>query len=172
MTDERERWERIKKRDVGVFDLFYKETAPALCSYLHQLTGQIQSAEDIAQQVFTDLWERPNGFQPERGSLRAYVFGIGRKRALDWWRRRPQIGAEPKESTARDEDRTPLIQDALVRLSEEHRTLLWLREAEGYSYAELAYILDLPLGTVKSRLFTAREELRKIWTEESGRGTR
>ena len=157
MTDERERWERIKKRDIEVFGLFYKETAPALCSYLHQLTGQIQSAEDIAQQVFTDLWERPNGFQPERGSLRAYVFGIGRKKALDWWRRRPQTGAEAKESAARDEDRTPLIQDALLRLSED---------------AELAYVLDLPLGTVKSLLFTAREELRKIWTEESGRSKR
>jgi len=40
---------------------------------------------------------------------------------------------------------------------------MWLREVAGYSYAELAEILEIPLGTVRSRLFTAREELRKIW---------
>jgi RNA polymerase sigma-70 factor (ECF subfamily) len=43
------------------------------------------------------------------------------------------------------------------------RNVLWLREVEGYSYDELARILDVSLGTVKSRLFSAREELRSVW---------
>jgi RNA polymerase sigma-70 factor, ECF subfamily len=54
------------------------------------------------------------------------------------------------------------MQDVLARLEPDARSLLWLREVEGYSYAELAEILDVPVGTVKSRLFTAREELRRI----------
>jgi RNA polymerase sigma-70 factor (ECF subfamily) len=53
--------------------------------------------------------------------------------------------------------------DALNRLPEEQRTLLWLREVEGLSYAELALNLEIPVGTVRSRLFAAREALRKIW---------
>jgi len=58
-----------------------------------------------------------------------------------------------------------LVGDAFSRLGHEQRTLLWLREVEGQSYAELAEILEIPVGTVKSRMFTAREELRRIWHE-------
>jgi RNA polymerase sigma-70 factor (ECF subfamily) len=53
--------------------------------------------------------------------------------------------------------------DALRQLPAEQRTLLWLREVEGQSYAELASILDIPVGTVRSRLFAAREALRAVW---------
>ena len=53
--------------------------------------------------------------------------------------------------------------DAFARLPEEQQSLMWLREVEGQSYAELAVILQIPVGTVKSRLFAAREELRRIW---------
>ncbi|PYV04064.1 MAG: hypothetical protein DMG26_08385 [Acidobacteria bacterium] len=56
-----------------------------------------------------------------------------------------------------------LVEDALAQLEPELRSLLWLREVEGYSYAELAEILGTPIGTVKSRLFAARERLRKVW---------
>jgi RNA polymerase sigma-70 factor (ECF subfamily) len=55
------------------------------------------------------------------------------------------------------------MRDGLMRLDADERGLLWLREVEGYSYEELAEILGVPLGTVKSRLFTARESLRRIW---------
>jgi RNA polymerase sigma-70 factor (ECF subfamily) len=58
------------------------------------------------------------------------------------------------------------MEDALARLEPERRSLLWLREVEGYSCAELAGMLDIPLGTVKSRLFAAREQLRRIWRGE------
>ena len=56
-----------------------------------------------------------------------------------------------------------MVADALERLTEEQRALLWLREFEGQSYAELAVILDIPVGTVRSRLFIARQALREIW---------
>jgi RNA polymerase sigma-70 factor, ECF subfamily len=56
--------------------------------------------------------------------------------------------------------------DALARLPKEQRALLWLREVEGQSYAELAVILEIPIGTVRSRLFAAREALRKIWRSD------
>jgi RNA polymerase sigma-70 factor, ECF subfamily len=56
-----------------------------------------------------------------------------------------------------------LVGDALQRLPEEQRSLPWLREVEGQSCTELAQILEVPVGTVRSRLFTAREELRMVW---------
>jgi RNA polymerase sigma-70 factor, ECF subfamily len=56
-----------------------------------------------------------------------------------------------------------LMKDALALLEPDLRNVMWLREVEGYSYDELAHILDIPVGTVKSRLFSAREQLRRIW---------
>jgi RNA polymerase sigma factor (sigma-70 family) len=62
--------------------------------------------------------------------------------------------------------KSSMIADAFDRLSSEQRTLLWLREVEGQSYAELATILEVPVGTVRSRLFAAREALRNVWHSE------
>lgn len=116
------------------------------------------------QETFTRIWQRPNGFEPERGTLRAYLFGAGRKRAAEWWRKQ-----DARAATVPDEQSNPrtqtasLVADAFGQLPEDQRELLWLREVEGQSYAELAEILDIPVGTVRSRLFAAREELRKVW---------
>jgi RNA polymerase sigma-70 factor, ECF subfamily len=56
-----------------------------------------------------------------------------------------------------------MVSEVFHRLPEEHRTLLWLREVEGQSYAELAVTFEIPVGTVRSRLFAAREALREAW---------
>ena len=116
------------------------------------------------QETFTQLWCRPNGFQPERGSLRAYLYGIGRRRAAQWWRIQGSRNAstEDEMSPCRTET-TSAVNEAFRQLPEEQRILLWLREVEGHSYVELAENLEIPLGTVRSRLFAAREALRRVW---------
>jgi RNA polymerase sigma-70 factor (ECF subfamily) len=164
VADDRELWERICQGDVRAFEDFYQENAPRLLRFLRQLLGESQAAEDVAQETFLGLWQRPNGFRPERGSLRAYVFGIGRKRSADWWRRRGAVAKDTeREADSATAEDSSLVNDALSRLEANQRALLWLREVEGQSYEKLAEILEVPLGTVKSRLFTAREELRRIW---------
>jgi RNA polymerase sigma-70 factor (ECF subfamily) len=175
LGDDRELWKRICRQDEDAFDAFYRENAPRLCAFVRQVVGNAQAAEDVTQETFTQIWNRPNGFDPERGSLRAYVFGIGRKRAAEWWRRQTvdePLAAEPMG--ARQSEISSLIGDAFGRLDMEQRTLLWLREVEGQSYAELAAILDIPIGTVRSRLFAAREALRRIWLNgcQQGQGGR
>lgn len=167
MASDHELWERFKGRDANAFEAFYRENAARLCAFLRQMVGNPQAAEDLMQETFTQMWKSPNGFQPELGSLRSYVFGIGRKRAAEWWRKRERSGEEQpekqEEGIAESAAGSSAIQDALGRLTEEQRSLLWLREVEGQSYTELAEILQIPVGTVKSRLFAAREELRRIW---------
>lgn len=59
-----------------------------------------------------------------------------------------------------------MVTDALRRLAVEQRTLLWLREVEGQTYEELAMIFGVPVGTVRSRLFAAREALRALWGKQ------
>ena len=168
MAADRELWERICRGDAQAYEGFYRQNVLRLLGFLRQFLGDAQTAEDVVQETFLHLSRRPNGFHPENGSLRAYLFGIGRKRAAEWWRQR-KPDAEKQETAKRQckTETSSLVGDAFSRLNTDERALLWLREVEGHSYAELAEILDIPVGTVKSRLFAAREELRRIW--HSGR---
>jgi RNA polymerase sigma-70 factor (ECF subfamily) len=173
LGDDLEVWKKIAGGDTEAFDRFYRENVPRFQSFLRQLVGNHQAAEDVAQETFTQLWNRPSGFQPERGTLRAYLYGIGRKRAATWWRKqRPTEQVTETQFGSGQEETHSLVNDAFRRLPEEQRTLLWLREVEGQSYADLALTLDIPVGTVRSRLFAAREALRKIWRSvpEDARG--
>ena len=164
MLNDRELWEKIVKGDAASFDAFYRANAPGLQGFLRQIIGNPQAAEDVAQETFIQIWNRPNGFQPERGALRTYLYGIGRKRAAEWWRKYSPTQPEKESAVSPDHSETAsVVGDAFQRLPEEQRNLLWLREVEGQSYAELAAILEIPVGTVRSRLFAAREALRTIW---------
>ncbi len=150
--------------DPEAFETIYRENAPKLRAFLRQIVGSSQTAEDLTQEIFTHFWSHPDGFDPKRGSIRAYLFGTGRHRAAEWWRRsKPQIPLLEDRYAASNPERESLIANALQRLPEEQRTLLWLREVEGQSYTELALIFDIPVGTVRSRLFMARQGLREIW---------
>jgi RNA polymerase sigma-70 factor, ECF subfamily len=151
-------------READTFAAVYRENASRLRAFLRQMVGSSEAAEDLTQEIFTHLWSHPDGFDPARGTVRAYLFGIGRHRAAEWWRRsKPQSPLADDRCAASDPEGESLIADALRRLPEEQRTLLWLREVEGQSYAELAVIFDIPVGTVRSRLFMARQGLREIW---------
>lgn len=165
MSDDSELWRQICRGNAEAFDAFYRDNAPRLKAFLRQIVGSPQVAEDIMQEVFTKVWRRPNGFQPDLGTLRAYLYGIGRKSAAEWWRRQsPGVGASESDVSASRTESILIVGDAFAQLSLEQRTLLWLREVEGQSYAELAQCLDIPVGTVRSRLFAAREAFRKVWT--------
>ncbi len=164
MASDSELWTRIYRGDAEAFETVYRENAPRVQAFLRHAVGNRQAAEDIMQETFTQIWQRPNGFQPEHGTLRGYLYGVARKRAAEWWRHQdPRGAAVSDDSTTCRTERVSVMADALRRLPEEQRTLLWLREVEGQSYAELAGILEIPVGTVRSRLFAARETLRKIW---------
>jgi RNA polymerase sigma-70 factor, ECF subfamily len=164
LADDRQLWERICQGDARAFDAFYRENALRLEAFLRHVVGDRQTAQDLMQETFMQIWRWPNGFRPERGTLRAYLYGVGRKRAVEWWRRQSPRGAViENDGTACRTEMGSAINEAFQQLAEEQRTLLWLREVEGQSYAELAEILEIPIGTVRSRLFAAREALRKAW---------
>lgn len=165
MGSERELWKKISKGDAEAFGAFYLESAPRLLGFLRHLVSDKQAAEDLMQNAFTEIWRRPEGFDPERGSLRAYLFGVARKQAIEWWRRYRPGGELADKAGPTYIETSSIIADAFNRLGPEQRTILWLREVEGQSYAELAATLDIPVGTVRSRLFAAREALREIWLE-------
>lgn len=163
-------WRKICAGSVPAFEELFEDAAPRLRGFVRVYSGGRLEAEDIVQEIFLQLWKRPDGFDPERGTLRQYIYGIARKRIAQ--ERRELLRNGSLETTALPEsahgaqesgELSATMRDGLMRLEADARALLWLREVEGYSYGELAEILGVPLGTVKSRLFTAREHLRRIW---------
>ena len=173
MADDAALWDQICAGSTSAFEALFREVGPRLRSFVRVYSGRQADAEDIVQETFLGLWNRRDGYDPEKGSLRQYIYGIARKRVAQK-RRESSPTAKLTNTTRSDAGREPRVsgtnyelsaalRDGLMRLHTEERGLLWLREAEGYSYAELAEILGVPLGTVKSRIFNARESLREIW---------
>ena len=168
-ADDSTSWEWIRSGDREAFGNFYRQHAASLRRFVVRSVGDPKAAEDIVQEAFLQLWQHPDGFNPARGQLRAYLFGIAARRSADWWRHKPAEAALKPEVPDNQHCSPMLVEDAFEKLDADSRGLLWLREVEGYSYQELAEMLAIPVGTVRSRLYTARERLRRVWKGEENK---
>lgn len=133
-------------------------------------------AEDLVQETFVRLWRAAGRFDPARGSVRTYLFTIARRAAADLWRTHSRHQATsldapggPGESLRGEQgesfDRVVLEVDmghALDGLSPKHREVLELHFREDLTQPQIAERLDLPLGTVKTRVFYALRSLRDL----------
>lgn len=170
LSEERELWKKICCGDADEFDAWYRQSAPHLRAFLRHVLGDEHAADDVMQEIFMGIWHRPRGFDSERGTLRGWLFGIARRQAAEWSRKqKPATELTHDPPGPSHLDTGPIVAEAFSLLSRDHRSLLWLREVEGQSYSELAATLDIPVGTVRSRLFAAREALRAVWHNPSKR---
>ena len=177
---------RIHSGDEQAFVALYRRRQPAIYRFARHMTGSLAVAEDITQEVFLALIRDDCGFDPERGTLAGYLFGIARKLAL----RRLERGRADVALDAGDEDSrgagpavngnqlTDLMRkegiDALHRaiqaLPHRYREVVALCDLEEVDYADAAAILDCPVGTVRSRLHRARSLLlEKMFQERNHR---
>ncbi len=137
---------------------------------VYRMCGDPRLAEDAAQEAFMRVWQNLNKYDPQH-AFRSWLYRIAANAALDALRReRPSVEiddlplADPRptpEQAAESDQRTARVRQAVARLSEPLRWVLVLREYEQLSYQEIAAALDIPLGTVMSRLNTARIQLRR-----------
>ena len=163
MANDQTLWQGIVNGERAAFDTLFRLYSAPLRLFLRRYTGCSETADDVAQETFLQLWKRHNGFDPARGTLKQYLFGIARRQAAHRHKELPPAGAGAAADPLTPPDQTADLNEALARLEAEERALLWLREVEGYSYAEMSDILGVPLGTVKSKLFSARAALRQVW---------
>ncbi len=162
--------------DERAASVLYDAYADALYGYgLHHL-GDRELAEELVQRVLEKVWRRAHTYDPSRGPVRAFVFAIARSTVADLWRasaRAPHpIGEVAAEVGAVDDvaDRLLLaatVRAALERLTPDHRRVLELAYSRGLTQREVAEVLDLPLGTVKSRTYYALKAFR-LACEELG----
>ena len=154
----------------------HAEHGDALFAHALRLcNGDRQRAEDLVQETLLRAWKHPDAMNPDRGSARAWLFTTARHLAIDAWRRREaRVGevvtdAPPEPRVELDEaDRAVeawTIAEALERLSPAHREVLVECFYRGRSVAEVAAVLGIPAGTVKSRTHYAVRALRLVLDE-------
>jgi RNA polymerase sigma-70 factor, ECF subfamily len=146
-----------------------------------QSVGDRATAEEITQDVFLRVWQRAGQYRPDRGKVTTWLTGIARHRAIDQLRRDgarpPQPRAEwgepsvedraddtagnPEQSVALTLEREQ-VRRALGTLPDEQKQVLALAYFQGLSQSQIAAALDLPLGTVKTRIRLAMQKLRQV----------
>jgi RNA polymerase sigma-70 factor, ECF subfamily len=149
------------------FQAVFDEHKDAVYRFAWRMSASPAAAEDITQDVFVGLLRHPDRFDPARGTLRAFLFGIARNLALKRWRKEHRF--EPLDDDAAiaeslDLDRNDvgdLVGRAVRALRPLQREVVILAEYEGLTLAEIALAVDADVGTVKSRLHRARENLRR-----------
>lgn len=140
---------------------------------IYRMCGDLQLAEDAAQETFIQAWVRLSSYRTEM-SLRNWLYRIAVNAAIDMLRKNKQIlpgglddmplkdPAPGPEALVSQQERAAFVQKAVLSLPEASRAVLVLREYEGMSYQEISDALDIPLGTVMSRLSYARRILKEM----------
>jgi RNA polymerase sigma-70 factor (ECF subfamily) len=152
---------------------------PRLRRYARALTGNREAADDLTQDALERAWSKRDLWQPagddRAGSLRGWLLAIMHNLFVNHVRRTRSTdsldamaeagGPEPVAATYSDpaaSDRLRDVQAAMAELAEEHRAVLMLVAVEQMTYAQAAAVLDVPIGTVMSRLSRARDRLRAL----------
>ena len=162
------------------FEEVYERFRRPVWRLARRMTGSEEEALDATQEIFLRVWRGLAGFRGE-AKLSTWVFQIawnylrlyrrktGRQQrvlvpvnenGVLAMERAPDPGPDP-ERRATSSDMLERVQRAIDRLPENFRVVLWLRDGEGRSYDEIAAVLDVPVGTVRSRLSRARQALKR-----------
>jgi len=132
------------------------------------MTNSMSTAEDIAQDVFLSILRHPDRFDSSRGGLRPFLLGIARNLVLKRWREKnrwEELDEERFVASPVNIERSEtaqIVSDAVRALPSLQREVLILAEYEELSLEEIARAVDAEVGTVKSRLHRARENLRRM----------
>ena len=164
--------ERVVDRDETALAALYDRYAGMLSSVLNRILRDTQAAEEILQDIFYQLWRTATEFDSARGSLPGWLAVIARNRAISRLRRhRPEQGEELLENTivmpfnletaVAQQELLGRVKRALDGLPKEQRATLELAYFEGLTHSEIAARTGDPLGTVKTRLRSAVETLKR-----------
>lgn len=165
--------EATARQDRTAFGELFNFFAPRVKSYLLRLNAGDTLAEEITQEVMLTVWRKASQFDRSQASASTWIFRIARNRRIDAARRAARPELEPDEPAllppeveapdvaAHASARDVRVHAAMKDLPEDQLSLLRLAFFDGLSHREIADQLNLPLGTVKSRLRLAFDKLRK-----------
>jgi RNA polymerase sigma-70 factor (ECF subfamily) len=162
---------RLVQQDESALGELYDQFGSLVYGLGARVTGSTQAAEDVTQEVFAHVWQRPETFDPARGSMRSWLGTLAHRRAVDWVRREEanrrraeREGALPSAPPDVEEMASSLVVAERVRMAvqslpADQRAAVMLAYFDGKTYRQVADVLGIPEGTAKSRL---RAALRNI----------
>ncbi|MBI4762699.1 MAG: RNA polymerase sigma factor [Chloroflexota bacterium] len=169
---------KIARGDERAFLEIYDRHASRVYGLTLRILGDPMLAEEAAQDTFLKLWSRARQYLAERGPFLPWLLTIARRVALDRLRlesRRPALSDStdpdqtwqniPDSDSNTDEARWRTLYFAVQNLHPDQRAVIELAYYQGMSQSEIAEVLGLPLGTVKTRLRAAMQNLREIWSK-------
>ena len=180
-TEDQALVERCQRGEVAAFEPLVEKYRERAWRLAYNYLRDREEAQDVAQEAFIRAWQALPSFRGQSAfytwlfrivvnvaadrarqrAARGRAFGTERVPEEEWDRAMLDQGAGPDDTAARAEERER-IERALQTLPERHRTIIMLSDLQGLSYREIAEVLDIPMGTVMSRLHNARKRLRDV----------
>jgi RNA polymerase sigma factor (sigma-70 family) len=162
----------LQAHDEAAFGYLYDAYSKALYGVILQIIPQSETAEDVLQDVFVRIWQNIRAYDPQKARLYTWMLNIARHAAIDRLRSKDFNNstktAELKENVYEErEGNAGTVADGGLKkvnngLAPESRRLLELSYFQGYTQEEIARLLGIPLGTVKTRIRTTIMHLRKL----------
>lgn len=170
-----------ERQDRAAFTRLYDHFQPRVRAWLMKNGAAADEAEELVQDAMTKIWQKAKQFDPKRASSSAWIFAIARNQRIDLARKRAvrartqegytaEYPLHVEEVTQPDEhlegaDRASLIRRGMKILPTEQKQVVHMAFFEGLSHREIAAHLDLPVGTVKSRIRLAFGRLKNELSE-------
>jgi RNA polymerase sigma factor (sigma-70 family) len=166
-----------RDRNVDAFEVLFRHFGPKIRAYMMKRGGNRQLAEELMQETMMMIWKKAEQFDPARGSVSSWIFTIARNVRIDTFRKtnRPEFDPNdpafvpddipPADAIVEAGDEADRLHDAMKKLPAEQVELLRLSFFEEASHSAIAERLNLPLGTVKSRIRLAFARLRDLLGE-------
>ena len=160
----------LKDRDEGALAELYNRYADLVYSVALRVVKQPEAAEDVLQEIFLQLWQAPQRFEQSRGAMASWLTVVARNRGIDWLRRQkpqedleslPLTSSQNVEDEARGAQLRARLERVLDTLTADQRRAAEMVLFEGMTQSEVAEQTGAPLGTVKTRLRTALQTVRK-----------
>ncbi len=171
--------ERCLQGDDAAWEAIVTTYARRIYNLCYRYTGRTDEAEDLTQESFIRIYQNLKTFRPEAGNLVNWILKVARNLIIDHYRQTRRFqhaaGSEEMETMNLSDEKLPdahrlveqseasrFLRDGLQALSPELKEAVILRDLEGMAYQEIAQLLNVPEGTVKSRINRGRIELTKL----------
>lgn len=169
----------VAARDERAFTELYGRYSAAIYNYLVHMIYDRHIAEELLQEIFFSIWKGAGRFRGQ-SSVKTWIYRVAHHQTVSWLRRNRRLGSikPPKDSYPEHDPEGNFetnssqqdIRNALDKLSSEHKEVLELAFFHGLSYAEIADVLQCPLGTVKSRMSYAKKRITSVLEQQDPSG--